>query len=442
MLVLMDEAGSTDLISQLFVIVILIILNAFFAASELAILSANPIKIGLMADEGNKNAKIIQKLQNDETKFLSTIQVGITLAGFFSSATAAVSLSEGFADALNKLAIPAADTIALIVVTLILSYFTLVFGELFPKRLALRSPEKIALTFAKPINAIRIIFKPIVYLLSGSCELLVRLFRLKSKEDDKVTEDEIKALVNSGVEDGTIASDEQELINAVFTFGDLKVRDVMTPRVNVFMINIEDSISKIKKQIKSEKYTRIPVYRENKDDIIGILNIKDIFLTLKANYTNEDLVSILRKPLFVVENMKADTLFKKMQDSLNQVAVVIDETGSVSGFLTMEDLVEEVMGNIFDEYDEIEEVIIKQSENSYLVDASIPLQDLNRELDLEIEKEDDSYSSLAGYITFKLETFPELNEEIELLEYNIILKVIEIENSRIKKVLLTIKNME
>lgn len=442
MLVLMDEAGSTDLISQLFVIVVLIILNAFFAASELAILSANPIKIGLMADEGNKNAKIIQKLQNDETKFLSTIQVGITLAGFFSSATAAVSLSEGFADALNKLAIPAADTIALIVVTLILSYFTLVFGELFPKRLALRSPEKIALTFAKPINVIRIIFKPIVYLLSGSCELLVRLFRLKSKEDDKVTEDEIKALVSSGVEDGTIASDEQELINAVFTFGDLKVRDVMTPRVNVFMINIEDSISKIKKQIKSEKYTRIPVYRENKDDIIGILNIKDIFLTLKANYTNEDLVSILRKPLFVVENMKADTLFKKMQDSLNQVAVVIDETGSVSGFLTMEDLVEEVMGNIFDEYDEIEEVIIKQSENSYLVDASIPLQDLNRELDLEIEKEDDSYSSLAGYITFKLETFPELNEEIELLEYNIILKVIEIENSRIKKVLLTIKNME
>ena len=438
MLVLVDEAGPSNIVGQLIIIVVLILVNAFFAASELSILSANPIKIGLLADEGNKNAKIIQKLQENETKFLSTIQVGITLAGFFSSATAAVSLSEGFAETLTKLGIPGANTIALVVVTLILSYFTLVFGELFPKRLALRAPEKIALAFAKPVNAIRIIFKPVVWLLSGSCELLVRLFHLKPNSDDKVTEDEIKALVSTGVEDGTINSDEQELINAVFTFGDLKVRDVMTPRVNVFMINIDDSISKIRKMIKEEKYSRIPVYEDSKDNVIGILNIKDIFLSLKANYTNDDLKSILRKPLFVVENMKADTLFKKMQDTLNQVAVVIDETGSVSGYLTMEDLVEEVMGNIFDEYDEIEDVITQVDENNYIIDATIPIQDLNRELDLEIEKEEDSYSSLAGFITYKLESFPQLNDEVILEDEKLTLKVIEIENTLIKKVLLTI----
>ena len=438
MLVLVDEAGPSNIVGQLIIIVVLILVNAFFAASELSILSANPIKIGLLADEGNKNAKIIQKLQENETKFLSTIQVGITLAGFFSSATAAVSLSEGFAETLSKIGVPAASTIALVIVTLILSYFTLVFGELFPKRLALRAPEKIALAFAKPVNAIRIIFKPVVWLLSGSCELLVRLFHLKPKSDDKVTEDEIKALVSTGVEDGTINSDEQELINAVFTFGDLKVRDVMTPRVNIFMINIDDSISKIKKMIKEEKYSRIPVYEDSKDNVIGILNIKDIFLSLKANYTNDDLKSILRKPLFVVENMKADTLFKKMQDTLNQVAVVIDETGSVSGYLTMEDLVEEVMGNIFDEYDEIEDVITKVDENNYIIDATIPIQDLNRELDLEIEKEEDSYSSLAGFITYKLESFPQLNDEVILEDEKLTLKVIEIENTLIKKVLLTI----
>ena len=437
MLVLVDEAGPSNIVGQLIIIVVLILVNAFFAASELSILSANPIKIGLLADEGNKNAKIIQKLQENETKFLSTIQVGITLAGFFSSATAAVSLSEGFAETLSKMGVPAASTIALVVVTLILSYFTLVFGELFPKRLALRAPEKIALAFAKPVNAIRIIFKPVVWLLSGSCELLVRLFHLKPNSDDKVTEDEIKALVSTGVEDGTINSDEQELINAVFTFGDLKVRDVMTPRVNVFMINIDDSISKIRKMIKEEKYSRIPVYEDSKDNVIGILNIKDIFLSLKANYTNDDLKSILRKPLFVVENMKADTLFKKMQDTLNQVAVVIDETGSVSGYLTMEDLVEEVMGNIFDEYDEIEEVITKVDEHNYIIDATIPIQDLNRELDLEIEKEEDSYSSLAGFITYKLESFPQLNDEVILEDEELTLKVIEIENTSIKKVLLT-----
>lgn len=438
MLVLVDEAGPSNIVGQLIIIVVLILVNAFFAASELSILSANPIKIGLLADEGNKNAKIIQKLQENETKFLSTIQVGITLAGFFSSATAAVSLSEGFAETLSKIGVPAASTIALVIVTLILSYFTLVFGELFPKRLALRAPEKIALAFAKPVNAIRIIFKPVVWLLSGSCELLVRLFHLKPKSDDKVTEDEIKALVSTGVEDGTINSDEQELINAVFTFGDLKVRDVMTPRVNIFMINIDDSISKIKKMIKEEKYSRIPVYEDSKDNVIGILNIKDIFLSLKANYTNDDLKSILRKPLFVVENMKADTLFKKMQDTLNQVAVVIDETGSVSGYLTMEDLVEEVMGNIFDEYDEIEDVITQVDENNYIIDATIPIQDLNRELDLEIEKEEDSYSSLAGFITYKLESFPQLNDEVILEDEELTLKVIEIENTSIKKVLLTI----
>ena len=438
MLVLVDEAGPSNIVGQLIIIVVLILVNAFFAASELSILSANPIKIGLLADEGNKNAKIIQKLQENETKFLSTIQVGITLAGFFSSATAAVSLSEGFAETLSKIGVPAASTIALVVVTLILSYFTLVFGELFPKRLALRAPEKIALAFAKPVNAIRIIFKPVVWLLSGSCELLVRLFHLKPKSDDKVTEDEIKALVSTGVEDGTINSDEQELINAVFTFGDLKVKDVMTPRVNIFMINIDDSISKIKKMIKEEKYSRIPVYEDSKDNVIGILNIKDIFLSLKANYTNDDLKSILRKPLFVVENMKADTLFKKMQDTLNQVAVVIDETGSVSGYLTMEDLVEEVMGNIFDEYDEIEDVITQVDENNYIIDATIPIQDLNRELDLEIEKEEDSYSSLAGFITYKLESFPQLNDEVILEDEELTLKVIEIENTSIKKVLLTI----
>lgn len=437
MLVLVDEAGPSNIVGQLIIIVVLILVNAFFAASELSILSANPIKIGLLADEGNKNAKIIQKLQENETKFLSTIQVGITLAGFFSSATAAVSLSEGFAETLSKIGVPAASTIALVIVTLILSYFTLVFGELFPKRLALRAPEKIALAFAKPVNAIRIIFKPVVWLLSGSCELLVRLFHLKPKSDDKVTEDEIKALVSTGVEDGTINSDEQELINAVFTFGDLKVKDVMTPRVNIFMINIDDSISKIKKMIKEEKYSRIPVYEDSKDNVIGILNIKDIFLSLKANYTNDDLKSILRKPLFVVENMKADTLFKKMQDTLNQVAVVIDETGSVSGYLTMEDLVEEVMGNIFDEYDEIEEVITKVDEHNYIIDATIPIQDLNRELDLEIEKEEDSYSSLAGFITYKLESFPQLNDEVILEDEELTLKVIEIENTSIKKVLLT-----
>lgn len=292
-----EAPSNNGLITQLIIIVVLIVINAFFASSELAILSANPIKIGMLAEKGNKKAKLVQKLQEDETKFLSTIQVGITLAGFFSSATAAVSLSEGFGEWLSSLNVPFAETIALIVVTLILSYFTLVFGELFPKRIALRSPEKIAMAFSGPVNVIRLIFKPIVFLLSGSCNLLVKLFRLKPNNDEKVTEDEVIALVSTGVDDGTIDKDELELIDAVFTFGDLSVKDVMTPRIDIKMIDINDSLKAIDETIKKERYTRLPVYEDSKDNIIGILNIKDIVLFLDYKHLKkEDIKSILRKP--------------------------------------------------------------------------------------------------------------------------------------------------
>jgi len=429
-----DPASASNLGVQLLIIVILTLINAFLASSELAILSANQYKIDSLAEQKNKKAILVQKLRENETTFLSTIQVGITLAGFFSSATAAVSLSEGMAKTLQGWNIPFASQIALVVVTLILSYFTLVFGELFPKRIALRSPEKIALLFARPINIIRIIFKPIVWLLSGSCELLVKIFRLKPKNDNKVTEDEVIALVSSAVDSGTIDEDEKEIINAVFTFGDLKIRDVMTPRINVFMLDIDYSANKIKSLIKEEKYTRIPVYKEYKDQIIGILNIKDLIWSLKSNFNNEDLISVLRKPLFVNENMNADTLFKMMQKSKNHSAVVIDEMGSVSGYVTMEDLIEEIMGDIEDEFDEAIELVKKIDDKTYLIEAIIPLQDLNRQLDIDLKGENDYFSTLAGFVTNKLEGFPSVDSEIVLEEEGISLKVVEMDNTRIKTI--------
>lgn len=433
-----EVPSENGLILQLVTIVVLIIINAFFASSELAILSANPIKISLLAEKGNKKAKIVQKLKGDETKFLSTIQVGITLAGFFSSATAAVSLSEGFGEWLGKMNVPFASTVALVIVTLILSYFTLVFGELFPKRLALRMPEKIAMAFSGPINVIRIIFKPIVFLLSGSCNLLVKLFRLKPKTDEKVSEDEILALASNAVDDGTIDEDELELIDNIFTFGDLCVNDVMIPRVDVVMINIEDNLKTIEKIIKQEKYTRIPVYEEDKDNILGILNIKDIVLLLDyKKLTKEDLISILRKPKYVNGRMKADSLFKYFQTNKEHAALVIDESGSVSGYVTLEDLIEEIMGDIYDEHDDIIETITKINDNKYLILGSTSIQEVNRELNLEIERQD-NYNSVAGLVSFNLDHFPEIEEVIEIKEYNISLKVIEMNKNRITKLELTI----
>lgn len=435
-----EDPESTKLITQLIIIAVLTLINAFLAASELAVLSANQYRIDALALQKNKKAILVKQLRENETKFLSTIQVGITLAGFFSSATAAVSLSEGFAKALSDLNIMFAEEIALIVVTLILSYFTLVFGELLPKRIALRNPEKIALTFARPINIIRIIFKPVVWFLSGSCNLLVRIFRLKPNNDNKVTEDEVMALVSSAVDDGTIDEDSQDYINAVFSFGDIKIRDVMTPRIKVFMIDINDSLQKIKNQIREEKYTRIPVYQHDKDQIIGILNIKDIIVSLKSNYTIEDLKSILREPLYINENMTADSLFKLMKNTKNHSAIVIDESGSISGYVTLEDIIEEIMGNIEDEYDEVVELVKKIDDNTYIADGGIPLQDLDRELEINLKDGNDLYSTLAGLVTDKMLGFPKVESQITLDDKKVQLKILEIENNRIKTIEIKILN--
>lgn len=432
-----DVSDSGNITTQLIIIAILIIVNAFFAASELAILSANPNKLKLKAEKKNKKAKLVLKLQEDETKLLSTIQVGITLAGFFSSATAAVSLSEGMAKALEGINFPFASQISLIVVTLILSYFTLVLGELFPKRLALRNPEGIAMFVARPISIIKLIFKPIVFILSGSCTLLAKLFRLDKNKDDSVTEDEVIALVNEAVDDGEMLEDEQKLIENVITFTDLLVKDVMKPRIDVFMIDINDSPSEIKRKLKAEKYTRVPVYDGDTDNIIGIINIKDLFFELKSNFTNEEFKSVLRKPYFVVEGMKARTLFNNLKKMQEHSAVIIDEVGSVSGYVTLEDLIEEITGDIFDEHDEIEKTVEKLDDFNYIVDATLPIQDINKELDIELKRDFD-YNSLAGYIQNKLECMPKVNDEYYLEDDNISFKVIEVYNNRIKKIKITL----
>lgn len=436
-----DVPDSGNVTTQLIIIAILIIVNAFFAASELAILSANPNKLKLKAEKKNKKAKLVLKLQEDETKLLSTIQVGITLAGFFSSATAAVSLSEGMAKALESINFPFASQISLILVTLILSYFTLVLGELFPKRLALRNPEGIAMFVARPISIIKIIFKPIVFILSGSCILLAKLFRLDKKKDDAVTEAEVIALVNEAVDDGVMLESEQELIENVIGFGDLLVKDVMKPRIDVFMVNINDSPSEIKKKLKTEKYTRVPVYDGNTDNIIGIINIKDLFFELKSNFTIDEFKSILREPYFAIESMKAGVLFNNLKKAQEHSAVIIDEVGSVSGYVTLEDLIEEITGDIFDEHDEIEKTVEKLDDFNYIVDATIPIQDINRNLNLNLRRDFD-YNSLAGYIQSKLENIPKVNDEYYLEDENITFKIIEVYNNRIKKIKITFQNDE
>lgn len=428
---ILSATSQGDLSSQIIIIILLLIVNAFFAASEMAIISSNPVKIDMLIKEGNKKAKIVKKLQENETKLLSTIQVGITLAGFFSSATAASNISGILSEAIG---IP--ENFALIVITLILSYFTLVLGELFPKRLALRSPEKVAMTFARPIAIIKSLFRPIVFILSASSDLLVKLFRLKPKDNDSVSEEEIQAMISSGVESGTINPKEQELISAVFTFDNLTVKDIMTPRINVFMLDINTPISKMKKLIKEEQYTRVPIYENDKDNVIGILNLKDIFLFLNASYTTEDIKGILRQPIFITESMKCNSLLKEFQSKKIQSAIVIDETGSVSGYVTLEDLIEEITGNIYDEHDDIQNEVTKINDNEYIIDASTTIHDINKELNLKITNKNESYTTIAGYIMHFSETMPEKDDEVII--NNLKFVILEHDEKRLIKVKLTI----
>lgn len=429
------DADANSIFPQVLLILVLTIINAFFAMSEMAIVAANKTKIDVLVKDGNKKAKMVAKLQSNQTNFLSTIQVGITLAGFFSSGTAASKLSGPVGVWLTNfnIATNVADNIAFITITVLLSFFTLIFGELFPKKVAFAFPEKVSMLVAYPINAIRVVATPFVKLLSGTCNLLAKIVGLnRFLTDDKVSEEEIISVVESGVEDGTLDVEKQKMIESVLKFNDLTATDIMTPRIKVFMIDIEDDIDDYLDEVFEHKFTRIPIYRKTRDNIIGILHVKDLTeVIIKDGKDKVNLEKIMRKPLFTRELIKINKLFEKMKDSKNQIAVLLDEFGGVSGIATMEDIVEEVVGNIYDEYDD-ETNIIKIGENEYLVSGDTPIQEINRDLDLEFDEENTNYDTIAGYILSTLETFPKGKEK--LVYDNATLIVESVENQKIKKI--------
>ena len=437
-----SDADGVNIFPQLILIIILTLVNAFFASAELAILSVNKSKIRKMASEGNSRAKAVEKLFDDETKFLSTIQVGITLAGFFSSATAAVAISDDLALVLENIGIPLeyGEDISMVVVTLILSYFTLVFGELFPKRLALRNPEKIAMSRAKILLTFKYIVTPFVKLLSGSCNLLVKMFRVdKNSEEEIVTDEDIIDVVSSGVEDGTVDEEMQKMIEGTLRFDHLTATDLMTPRVDVFMIDIDDDVEKNINLILEEKYSRVPVFKKNRDNIVGSINMKDIIEPAKKlGFNNLDLSKIIREPYFVRDLIKADQLLEEMKRHKQQIAFLMDEFGGFSGIVTMEDLIEEIVGNIYDEYDDEINNITEVGENQYLIKGATPIQELNQELDLDLDEENTEYDTIGGFIVSNINKIPKSGENI-IVEYkNLTFKVKDVKKTRILTVILTI----
>ena len=433
---------ANSLIFQFILILILTLINAFFSASEMAIVSLNKNKIKVLAEEGNKNAILIERLLQEPTKFLSTVQVGITLASFFSSASAATGISNVFGNSLETLNIPYAHEISLIVVTIILSYITLVFGELLPKRLALQNSQKIAMYAVKPIMLISKITIPFAKLLSISTNFLIRLFNVNSKNlEEKVSKEEIKSLVDVGQEHGVINETEKDMINSIFEFDDKLAKEVMTPRTNVYMINIDDCANTYLNSLLNEKYSRIPIFQENIDNIIGILYMKDFLCeAYKVGFDNVNLRNILHTPYFVPEMKNIDELFKELQISRKHMAILIDEYGGFSGIVTIEDLIEEVMGDIGDEFDD-EEILLKNiSKNTFLASGLISINELNEKLHINLDSESDDYDTLGGFIIKLIGYIPKKDDDCIVNYKNIIFKIKEVNKKRIVKVEITINN--
>ena len=430
-----------DSLPQQFILqAILIFLNAFFAATEIAVLSLNQSVIENDAEKGSKVARRLLKMMEQPSGFLSTIQIGITLAGFLGSAFAADNFSEYLVNwlyndvGLTSVPVATLDTISVIVITLILSYVTLILGELVPKRVAMQKPYQVAKFTSGVVNGMAIVMKPVVFFLSLSTNVVLKLLRMKTEsEDDEMTEEDIRMMINLGGKRGVLEESETSWINNVFEFNDITVAEVMTQRSEMVSIDIEDTADEVLALIKESKYSRIPVYDKDEDCIPGILYANDF---LKAEPEDRiDFVKISRPVYFVPENLKASELFEKMRVEKRHLAIAVDEYGSVSGLITMEDLLEIIVGNIYDENDESEEEdVIAIDENTWKVQGDCSIKKFNLATGIKIEQ-NERYHTMGGVVINIIDTIPEDGSQFTVEGHDLQFNIIAVENRRITEMI-------
>ena len=423
------------MLTSIFVLIILILINAFFAAAEIAFISLNDAKIEMQVKEGNKKAKIIQSMLKNPSKFLATIQIGVTLAGFLSSAFASDAFADKLAPVLNtvlpSISIETWRSISIVIITLILSYFTLVFGELVPKRIAMKYYEKISFASIGVIRIISLMTAPFVKFLTFSTNIVSKIFGVTGEEEENVTEEEIRMMIDVGEEKGTIEEEEREMINNVFELNDKVVSEIMIPRNNIFALDADLSITEVIEKLSEDtRYSRIPVYKDNIDNIIGIVYIKDILLSTKNK--SSKIKNLIKEAYYVSETKILDELFQELRKNKKQIAIVLDEYGGTAGMVTMEDILEEIVGEIYDEYDKETDKFKKIDNNTFLFDASIALYDVEKILDIEIDE--DEVDTLGGYLIKLLDRIPKDGEKPVIETEEVTYKVEKIFNRKIIKV--------
>ena len=427
-----------SLLLQIVIIIILTGINAFFSSAEMAIVSLNKNKLKILIEDGNKKAILLDNLLQEPSKFLSTIQVGITLAGFFASASAATGLSQYLSGALQPLNIPYSNQISMILITFLLSYITLVFGELIPKRIALRNSEKIALSSIGVVIFISKLFSPFVKFLTFSTNFVLTILKMKEDNiEEKVSKEELRSLVEVGKEHGVINEAEQEMIENIIEFDEKIAREIMIPRTKVFLIDKNISIHELFENKEIGKYSRIPVYENEADNIVGVLLTKDLMMeAYKKGFDNIKVADLLQEAYFVPETKNVNELFNEMQLEKKHITILIDEYGGFSGIVTLEDLIEEVMGNIADEFDDEDLSIRQLSRNKYLISGEVSLNDLNDNFNFELESK--YYDTLSGILIENLGYIPEDNENIEPITINgVVFKPQRVRNKKIEKVVMT-----
>ncbi|MCQ2476104.1 MAG: hemolysin family protein [Clostridia bacterium] len=440
----MDDPGpAISIIPKLLLLFVLIIVNAFFAMSEIAIISLNDTKMQKLAEEGNKKAKQIVKLTANSSNFLSTIQIGVTLAGFLTSASA----SQTFADMLtNALAnhfqfcrtyIGAVGVVSVIVITIVTSYFSLVLGELAPKRIAMQIPEKVSFKVVGVLLFVAKATKPFVKILSLSTNAVVRIFGFDPNADEEnVTEEEIRMMVDVGGEKGVIEDSQKEMIDNIFEFDDLDAGDIMTHRTEMTAIEITKSLAEVAELAIENGYSRIPVYEDDPDSIVGVLYAKDLLKYVGKSIPKDlTIEKIMRKTLYVPETQLCADLFKAMNESHTQFAVVVDEYGGTAGIVTLEDVLESIVGNIQDEYDDEEEEIRKIDETTFTVEGTTDLDEIDELVGAELP--DGDYDTIGGFVISLLGYLPtesDISKNITAEYKNLRFTVLSIDERRIDQI--------
>ena len=430
--------SDDPLLPKLLILAVLILVNAFFAAAEIAVISLSEAKLKKQSEEGDKKAVKLLKLTQAPDRFLSAIQIAITLAGFLSSAFAADSFSDPLVDWLvNTVGVTALSPAALnnlmvVLITIVLSYFSLVLGELVPKRIAMKKTEAVARFTVGVVSAAAALFRPVVWLLSKSTNGVLRLLHIDPKADtEDVSEDEILMMVDLGEERGAIEASEKELIENIFEFNNTTAEDVMIHRTDMVLLQADDGPEDVLRTITESGRSRFPVYEEDADHIVGILNTRDFLLSAQGGRPRP-LAELMRPAYFVPESVRTDVLFRDMQSKKVHMAIVVDEYGGTSGLVTMEDLLEEIVGNIYDEFDPLEEKDIEQVEPGvWKASGSCDLEKVAQALDMEFPGEEE-YDTLGGLVFTQLSVIPEDGSQLEVDACGLHIKVLNFTDRRVE----------